>query len=58
MKMQKPRGTHDFLPSEMAKRRFIENIMRQTVENWGYQEIQTPTFENLKLFTLRSGETI
>ena len=58
MKMQRPRGTQDFLPSEMAKRRFVESIMRQTVENWGYQEIQTPTFENLELFTLRSGDTI
>ncbi len=58
MKIQKPRGTQDFLPSEMSKRRFIESRMRRTVEKWGYQEIQTPTFENLELFTLRSGDTI
>ncbi len=58
MKIQKPRGTQDFLLDEMAKRRFIENKMRKTVESWGYQEIQTPTFENLDLFTLRSGDTI
>ncbi|MFC1787013.1 histidine--tRNA ligase [Halobacteriota archaeon] len=58
MKVQKPRGTQDFLQDEMAKRRHIEKQMCQTVENWGYQEIQTPTFENLELFTLRSGDTI
>ncbi|MDD3421348.1 MAG: histidine--tRNA ligase [Methanocellales archaeon] len=58
MKIQRPRGTQDFLPQEMAKRRFIENKMRKTVESWGYQEIQTPIFESLDLFTLRSGETI
>ncbi|MCD5410018.1 MAG: histidine--tRNA ligase [Methanocellales archaeon] len=58
MKIQKPRGTRDFLPAEMTKRRFIENKMRQTVENWGYQEVQTPIFEHLELFTIKSGETI
>ncbi|HIH37213.1 MAG TPA: histidine--tRNA ligase, partial [Methanocellales archaeon] len=58
MKIQRPRGTQDFLPQEMAKRRFIENKMRKTVESWGYQEIQTPIFESLDLFTLRSGDTI
>ncbi|NYT01065.1 MAG: histidine--tRNA ligase [Methanocellales archaeon] len=58
MKIQRPRGTQDFLQDEMAKRRHIEKEMRRTVENWGYQEIQTPTFENLDLFTLRSGDTI
>ena len=58
MKIQRPRGTQDFLQNEMAKRRHIEKKMRQTVEHWGYQEIQTPTFENLELFKLRSGDTI
>ncbi|MDD2665372.1 MAG: histidine--tRNA ligase [Methanocellales archaeon] len=58
MKIQRPRGTQDFLPEEMAKRRFIESKMRKTVESWGYQEIQTPIFESLYLFTLRSGDTI
>lgn len=58
MKIRRPRGTRDFLPAEMIKRRFIEGKMRRTAENWGYQEVQTPTFEHLELFTIKSGETI
>lgn len=58
MKIRKPRGTRDFLPAEMTKRRFIEGKMRQTVENWGYQEVQTPIFEHLELFTIKSGAAI
>ncbi len=58
MKVQRPRGTRDFLPMDMAKRRFIECQMREIVERWGYQEVQTPTFEDLKLFTIKSGDAI
>jgi len=58
MKVQRPRGTRDFLPPDMARRRFIERKMRKVAENWGYQEIQTPTFEDLELFTVKSGEAI
>jgi len=42
----------------MAKRRFIECQMREIVERWGYQEVQTPTFEDLELFTIKSGDAI
>ncbi|AIY90270.1 Histidyl-tRNA synthetase [Geoglobus acetivorans] len=42
----------------MEKRRHIENLMRKVAESFGYREIQTPTFEHLELFTLKSGEGI
>ncbi|MCE8425721.1 MAG: histidine--tRNA ligase [Candidatus Methanoperedens sp.] len=58
MEIQKPRGTRDFLPEEMAKRRSIENKLRETATRWGYGEIKTPTFEHIELFTLKSGEGI
>lgn len=53
-----PRGTRDFTPEEMQKRRYVEEVMRSTFETFGYKEIQTPTFETLELFTAKSGETI
>jgi histidyl-tRNA synthetase len=53
-----PRGTRDFTPEEMQKRRYIEEVMRSTFKTFGYREIQTPTFETLELFTAKSGETI
>jgi len=56
--LQKPRGTRDFLPAEMEQRRSVENAMRRTAQSWGYREVCTPTFEELELFTIRSGEGI
>ena len=50
-----PRGTRDFIPEEMDKRRYIEGNIRSTFHTFGYREIQTPTFETLDLFTLKSG---
>ena len=56
--LQKPRGTRDFLPGEMEARRTIEWRMRETARRWGYREVCTPEFEDLDLFTMRSGEGI
>jgi ATP phosphoribosyltransferase regulatory subunit len=39
------RGFQDVLPEEMTKRRFCENRLRDVFEQWGYQEIETPTLE-------------
>ncbi len=56
--LQKPRGTRDFLPDEMERRRLIERRMREVVRRWGYREVCTPDFEHLELFTMKSGEGI
>ena len=53
-----PRGTRDFNPEEMEKRRHVQKTMTSTFKSFGYEEIQTPTFENLELFTAKSGDTI
>lgn len=53
-----PRGTRDFTPVDMEKRRFVQKKMSFTFESFGYKEIQTPTFETLELFTAKSGESI
>lgn len=56
--IQRPRGTRDFLPTEMEHRRAVERCMRETASLWGYREVCTPEFEELELFTARSGEGI
>lgn len=56
--IKRPRGTRDFLPEEMEKRRAVEQKFREIAQKWGYREIATPTFEALELFTLKSGEEI
>lgn len=55
---QRPRGTRDFSPDEMERRRAVEEIMRTTAHIFSFKEITTPTFEHTNLFTKRSGEAI
>lgn len=56
--IQRPRGTRDMLPDEMERRREIEARMRARARLRGFREIATPVFEELELFTIRSGEGI
>ncbi|MDD2625987.1 MAG: histidine--tRNA ligase [Methanomethylophilus sp.] len=53
--IQCPRGTRDFLPDELEKRRSYEAVLRGVAERFGFREIETPIFENAELFILRSG---
>ena len=55
---QIPRGTRDFTSTEMQKRLLVENKIRTTFKKFGYNEVQTPVFETLDLFTAKSGEGI
>jgi len=57
-KFNVPRGTRDFLPEEMVKRKYVERIIQEVFESFGFQRIQTPTFEEFKLFAARSGPEI
>ncbi len=58
MRIERVKGTRDFLPDEMRKRRRVESKLREIAERWGYEEISTPTFELAELFTIKSGEAI
>ncbi|MEM3796253.1 MAG: histidine--tRNA ligase, partial [Archaeoglobaceae archaeon] len=58
MRIERPRGTRDFLPEEMEKRRDVEKRLREIAESFGYREVATPTFEHSELFKLKSGEGI
>ena len=58
MKMiQKIKGTMDILPNETPLWRYIEGIMREEAEKYGFGEIRTPTFENTELFVRGVGDT-
>jgi histidyl-tRNA synthetase len=58
MTIQRPRGTRDFLPAEAWRRGEARKAMQNVLERWGYQEIATPTFEHLELFTMKCGESV
>lgn len=55
--IQKIKGTMDLLPTETPLFRYIEGIMREEAEKYGYGEIRTPTFENTELFVRGVGDT-
>ena len=56
--VQCPRGTRDFLPDELEKRRAYEGTLRNVARRFGFREIQTPIFEEAELFILRSGPNV
>ncbi len=55
--IQKIKGTMDILPDETPLFRYIEGVMREEAERYGYGEIRTPTFENTELFVRGVGDT-
>lgn len=58
MKINRLKGTRDFTPEDMKRRRSLERRMREVFEHYGCEEIQTPTIEPLELFLLKSGEAV
>lgn len=51
MKVEKSKGMRDLFPGDMEKFRLINEIFRDSCLKWGYEEVRTPTLENLHLFT-------
>ena len=51
-----PKGTRDFSPVEMAKRYYIINIIKNNFEKFGFQPIETPSFENSDTLMGKYGE--
>ena len=48
MEFARPRGTRDFLFDEMRQRKKAESTLRKIFESYGYQEIKTPLFEEMR----------
>ncbi len=51
-----PKGTRDFSPAEMVRRNYIFDTISTVFKKYGYQEIQTPTMENLDTLTGKYGD--
>lgn len=56
MKPSLPKGTRDFLPGELARRKFIFRTIESVFERFGYQAIETPAMENLNSLLGKYGE--
>ena len=56
MKPGIPKGTRDFLPAQVAKRKYIFDTIRSVFETYGYVPIETPVLENLSTLTGKYGD--
>lgn len=51
-----PKGTRDFTPADMARRRYIFRTIEDVFRLYGYQAIETPAIENLDTLLGKYGE--
>lgn len=51
-----PKGTRDFSSIEVSKRNYIFSIIKSKFEQFGFQPIETPTFENSETLMGKYGE--
>ncbi|MEZ4853794.1 histidine--tRNA ligase [Flavobacterium sp.] len=51
-----PKGTRDFSPIEVTKRNYIFTIIKANFEKFGFQPIETPSFENSETLMGKYGE--
>ncbi|RLF08248.1 MAG: histidine--tRNA ligase [Thermoprotei archaeon] len=56
--LRRPRGTRDFLPWDMIKRRYVIETIRSVFELYGFDEIETPAFEFLEVLTAKCGPDV
>lgn len=51
-----PKGTRDFSPSEVVKRNYIFDIVKKHFQTFGFQPIETPSFENSQTLMGKYGD--
>jgi len=52
-----PKGTQDILPEDISKWYYVEDIIKEILNKYGYKEIRTPYFEYTDLFVRGIGES-
>lgn len=53
-----PRATRDYLPEEASARRHVLAKFATAAESYGFQPVETPSYEKVELFSARSGSEI
>ncbi len=51
-----PKGTRDFLPNQVAKRNYLYDTIKRAFEKYGFQPIETPSFELSSTLLGKYGE--
>lgn len=57
-KTESYKGVRDFYPEELRRRRYIEQVMRRTVEQFGYEEIDASVIEPSEIYDAKSGDEL
>ena len=57
MYIKVPKGTQDVLPENISKWYYIEGMIKEILNKYGYNEIRTPYFEYTDLFVRGIGES-
>jgi len=52
-----PKGTQDILPEDISKWYYIEAMIKEILNKYGYKELRTPVFEYTDLFVRGIGES-
>ena len=52
-----PEGVRDIYGSEYANKQNIQKLFGEKLHSYGYQDIQTPTFELIDVFSREIGTT-
>jgi len=52
-----PKGTQDILPEDISKWYYVEDVIKEILNKYGYKEIRTPFFEYTDLFVRGIGES-
>lgn len=55
-KPQTLKGFRDFLPETMRVRNYVKNLLIETIENFGFQPLETPTLEYASTLMGKYGE--
>ena len=55
-KLQAVKGMSDVLPSESPYWQYVESVLKELVQSYGYQEIRFPLLESTELFKRSIGE--
>jgi len=58
MQFQRIKGAEDFYPTEQAIREAIYNKLEEQAQKFGFQRVDMPAIETIKLLTAKSGEEI
>src|SRR5213594_3488548 len=51
-----PAGTRDFLPADVRRREYVLGVVRTVYERYGFEPLETPSFENIDTLLGKYGE--